>query len=97
MERIKLLEKLQNFDYFIVNNNVSLETENKRGIMQTSIYDNVELIWKNSAFKFWNDKCEDISMVIHANIKPPEWNKNIVTIHIKDCCESVVIKCSNKH
>ena len=62
-------------------------------IMQTSVYDNVKLHWNGLVFKFWNDKCDDVNMFVAANAIKCEWYKNIITIHIIGCLESVVIKC----
>ena len=91
MDKEKILEQLQNYDSFIVNKYVV--TENRRVIMQTSIYDNVKLHWNGSVFKFWNDKCEDVNMFVDANISKYEWHKDIITLHIVGCLESIVIKC----
>lgn len=93
MDKENLLEQLQDYDYFIVDRNVTLETENKRAIMQTSTYNNVKLHWNGSVFKFWNDKCEDVKMFVNADVSKCEWCKNIITIHIIGCLESVTIKC----
>jgi len=93
LDKEKILEQLQSYDCFVVNNDVTSETGDRRAIMQTSVYHNVKLHWNKSMFKFWNDKCEDVNIFVDANMSKCEWCKNSITIHIVDCPKSVTIKC----
>ena len=92
----ELLEQLQQYDYFVVDNVVDLTTGTKRGICQTSIYDNVKFHWNGKAFKFWNEKCEDVSLFLDSNIENAEFEKDILTLHIDDCPEVMKIRCRRR-
>jgi len=91
-----LLDRLQQYDYYVVNEMVELTTEKKRGICQTAVYHNVKLDWNGTAFRFWNGYDADVSAIINSNIEPPEWNENVITLHITNCLKTFSIICHNK-
>lgn len=96
----ELLEQLQEFDYFVVTKLVDLTTGEKRGIVQSSLYDNVELEWNGSTFKFWNDKDEDVKMFLDSNITEYDFYKKngatLLNVHIEDCPETIEIRCDKR-
>jgi hypothetical protein len=97
VDKQELLESLQLFDYFCIDKNVSLTTEKRRGIMQSSVYHSVNLHWKDSVFKFQNKHDEDINMYLSADIEEIEFDDGVLKIHIENCPEVVTIRCCKKH
>jgi len=89
----KLLERLQQYDYYVVYKLVDLTTGERRGICQTSVYHNVEL---GECFKFWSDKDKDITLYLDSNIESQEWNNDELILHIIDCTEVINIKCRKR-
>jgi hypothetical protein len=91
-----LLNRLHQYDYYVVNEMIDLTTGKKRGICKTAVYHNVKLDWNGSAFKFWNENDTNVSAIIDSNIDKIEWDGNIAALHIIDCPITFNIICHKK-
>ena len=96
INKTELLEHLQKFDHYLITESVDLIDEKRRGVMHITVYDNVDLYWYDTYFKFWDEKDKANVLYINAEIENIEWNRDTLTLHLVNCPEIINIVCSVK-
>jgi hypothetical protein len=94
-KREEILNKLMQFNYFVVERVTNLPDRKIRSCYQTSIFNKVKLHWNGSVFKFWDNKNEDNDLYIASDTEF-KWNGDESKLYIYDSLNTYTISCHNK-